>query len=48
MPDSPELAAAKRLLDATKALGFTFRRIAFGKDAPPRGTRESTRSRAAQ
>ncbi len=30
MPDSPELAAAKRLLDAAKDRGFTFQRIALG------------------
>ncbi|HYZ37265.1 MAG TPA: hypothetical protein VE673_11180 [Pseudonocardiaceae bacterium] len=42
MPDSPELAAAKRLLDAAKDRGFTFERIALGQDAPLRGIREST------
>ena len=41
MPDSPELAA-KRLLDAAKACGFTFERIALGQDTPLRGTQEST------
>ena len=34
MPDSPELAAAKRLLDAAKDRGFTFERIALGKTHP--------------
>ena len=42
MPDSPELAAAKRLLDAAKDRGFTFERIALGEDATLRGIREST------
>ena len=41
MADSPELAAAKRLLDAAKDRGFTFERIALGEDAPVRGVRES-------
>ena len=41
MPDSPELAAAKRLLDAAKDRGFTFERIALGEDAPLRGIRQS-------
>jgi hypothetical protein len=42
MPDSLELAAAKRLLDAARDRGFTFERIALGENAPLRGTREST------
>jgi hypothetical protein len=42
MADSPDLVAAKRLLDAAKDAGFTFQRIAPGKDAPLRGVREST------
>lgn len=42
MADSPQLAAAKRLLDAAKQAGFTFERIAPGEDAPLRGVREST------
>jgi hypothetical protein len=42
MPDSPELVAAERLLDAAKDRGFTFERIALGEDAPLRGIREST------
>ncbi|MGH3812264.1 MAG: hypothetical protein ACRDUV_07370 [Pseudonocardiaceae bacterium] len=41
MADSPELAAAKHLLDAAKDRGFTFERIALGQDAPLRGVRES-------
>jgi hypothetical protein len=42
MPENPELAAAKRLLDAAKDRGFIFERIAVGEDAPLRGFREST------
>jgi hypothetical protein len=41
MTDSPELAAAKRLLDAAKVQGFTFARIAPGPDGPLRGVRET-------
>jgi len=41
MADSPDLAAAKRLLDAAKDQGFTFQRIAPGPDGPLRGTRET-------
>jgi hypothetical protein len=41
MADSPELAAAKRLLDAAKDQGFTFQRIAPGPDGPLRGVRET-------
>jgi hypothetical protein len=37
MVDSPELAAAKRLLGAAKDQGFTFQRIAPGPDGPLRG-----------
>lgn len=37
--DSPELVAAKRLLDAARASGFAFERIGPGEDAPLRGTR---------
>jgi hypothetical protein len=40
-PDGPELAAAKRLLDAAKDAGFTFARIAPGEDAPLRGMRQT-------
>jgi hypothetical protein len=39
--DSPELAAAKRLLDAAKREGFTFHRIAPGQDGPLFGLRET-------
>jgi hypothetical protein len=39
--DGPELAAAKRLLDAAKHAGFAFARIALGPDAPLRGTRQT-------
>jgi hypothetical protein len=41
MTESPELAAAKRLLDAAKNGGFRFERIATGQDAPLLGVRES-------
>jgi hypothetical protein len=40
-PDSPDLAAAKRLLDAAKLQGFSFQRIAPGPDGPLRGVRET-------
>jgi hypothetical protein len=39
--DNPEVAAAKRLLDALHDQGYTFARIATGDDGPLRGTRES-------
>jgi hypothetical protein len=39
--DSPELTAAKRLLDAAKSQGFTFQRIAPGPDGPLLGIRET-------
>ena len=39
--DSPELAAAKRLLDAAKSQGFTFQRIVPGPDGPLVGVRET-------
>jgi len=42
MADSPDLAAAKRLLDAAKEAGFAFQQIAPGEDAPLRGVRQST------
>jgi hypothetical protein len=35
------LAAAQRLLDEAKALGFRFQRIATGPDAPLLGRRET-------
>ncbi|MGH4009005.1 MAG: hypothetical protein ACRDTH_12765 [Pseudonocardiaceae bacterium] len=41
MADSPQLAAAKRLLDAAKQAGFTFERIAPGEDGPLRGVRQT-------
>lgn len=34
MADSPELAAAKRLLDLAKNQGFAFQRVASGEDGP--------------
>jgi hypothetical protein len=40
-PDSPDLAAAKRLLDAAKNQGFRFQRIAPGPDGPLRGIRQT-------
>jgi len=39
--DSPELAAAMRLLDAAKDQGFRFQRVAPGPDGPLRGVRET-------
>ncbi len=41
MADSPELMAAKRLLDVAKNDGFAFERIAPGEDGPLRGVRET-------
>ncbi|MBV9650402.1 MAG: hypothetical protein JO296_09715 [Pseudonocardiales bacterium] len=41
MVDSPDVAAAKRLLDAAKDAGFSFQRIAPGEDAPLLGIRQS-------
>ncbi len=40
MGESPELAAAKRLLDTAKTAGFSFERIAPGEDGPLRGVRQ--------
>ena len=40
--DSPDLAAAKRLLDVAKSQGFVFQRIAPGPDGPLHGVRETT------
>ena len=37
MADSPDLAAAKRLLDHAKAQEFRFERVAPGEDGPLRG-----------
>lgn len=39
--DSPELLAAKRLLDAAKVAGFAFCRIAPGEDGPLVGRRDT-------
>ncbi len=39
--DSPDVAAAKRLLDDAKRQGFGFHRIAPGEDGTLRGVRES-------
>jgi hypothetical protein len=39
--DSPDVVAAKRLLDAARSTGFSFHRIAAGPDAPLRGIRTS-------
>lgn len=39
--ESPDLTAAKRLLDAAKRGGFCFQRIAPGPDGPLWGMRES-------
>jgi hypothetical protein len=36
----PDLLAAMRLLDAAKAAGFTFQRVAPGPDGPLLGVRE--------
>lgn len=41
MTDSPDLVAAKRLLDDAKARGFGFQRTGQGPDAPLLGVRES-------
>lgn len=43
--ESPELAAAKRLLDAAKRGGFSFQRVAPGPDGPLWGVRETLRWR---
>jgi hypothetical protein len=39
--ESPDLAAAKRLLDAAKRSGFCFLRVAPGPDGPLWGVRDS-------
>ncbi|MGH3875309.1 MAG: hypothetical protein ACRDSR_28080 [Pseudonocardiaceae bacterium] len=41
MADSPDVAAAKRLIDQAKAGGFSFSRTAPGEDAPLLGVRET-------
>jgi hypothetical protein len=43
--DSPNLAAAKRLLDAAKRGGFSFQRVTPGPDGPLWGVRETLRWR---
>jgi hypothetical protein len=43
--DSPELAAAKRLLDQAKSQGFTFQRVAPGPDRPLFARRETPEHR---
>jgi len=45
MADSPELAAAKRLLDEAKDRGFHFERVALGEDGPLRGVRDTPEHR---
>lgn len=40
MANRPDLAAAMRLLDAAKAAGFRFQRVAPGEDGPLFGVRE--------
>ncbi len=44
-PDSPDVAAAKRLLDLAKEQGFAFQRIAPGEDGPLLGVRETVQWR---
>jgi hypothetical protein len=41
MRDSPEVVAAKRLLDHAKDQGFAFQRIAPGVDGPLVGVRDT-------
>jgi hypothetical protein len=41
MDDSPELAAAMRLIDVLKSQGFCFTRIAPGEDGPLHAVRET-------
>ena len=43
--DSADVITGKRLLDAAKARGFCFRRIAPGPDGPLEGIRETQRWR---
>lgn len=43
--ESPDFAAAKRLLDAAKRNGFRFVRVAPGPDGPLWGVRETPDSR---
>ena len=44
--DSPDVAAAKQLLDAAKDAGFAFQRVAPGEDGPLLGVRDGARYRA--
>jgi hypothetical protein len=39
--DSPDVVAAKRLLDAAKTGGFAFTRVATGEDGPLLGVRDT-------
>lgn len=39
--ESPDLAAARRLLDLAKERGFTFLRVAPGEDGPLWGERDT-------
>lgn len=41
LPESPELRAAKALLDAAKDAGFSFQRVAPGEDGLLLGRRET-------
>lgn len=41
MADSPDVTAAKRLLDLAKDRGFAFARVAPGEDGPLQGVRET-------
>ena len=43
--ESPQLRAAKRLLDLAKHQGFTFQRIAPGEDGPLYARRETIEHR---
>jgi hypothetical protein len=45
MTESPELAAAKRLLDLARDQGFVLQRIAPGEDGPLVGRRETVHYR---
>ncbi|MBV9650999.1 MAG: hypothetical protein JO296_12770 [Pseudonocardiales bacterium] len=39
--DSPDVLAAKRLLDLAKGVGFVFQRVAPGEDGPLLGRRQT-------
>ncbi|MGH3845665.1 MAG: hypothetical protein ACRDS0_30190 [Pseudonocardiaceae bacterium] len=43
--ESPELTAAKRLLDLAKSQGFSFQRVAPGEDGPLFARRETAEYR---